>query len=297
MYYVPMFKEAKPVEIIFAAGKSLTPEAEQELGEALDLFEKRGYRAFSIRADSPDRLLQALSELSPEGRLFLAGSSEFFRVLREKGFAAAAWSHAGNREDRFPGALYVLEEPAWIDDDSLAKVYQRLTGSPWKILETERTLVREFTPEDLEDIYSLYDEEALRRLEPPGPDRDRERQILGEYIRRIYGLYGFGHWAVLSRKSGRLIGRMGFSVPSAREREVLGADAMLGYLTGKEARGRGITMEVTRALMDYGRDFLLFDRIGAEADADNRVSVHVLERLGFERVLEEDGKIFFARKA
>lgn len=297
MYYVPMFKEAKPVEIIFAAGKSLIPEAEQELGEALDLFEKRGYRAFSIRADSPDRLLQALSELSPEGRLFLAGSSEFFRVLREKGFAAAAWSHAGNREDRFPGALYVLEEPAWIDDDSLAKVYQRLTGSPWKILETERTLVREFTPEDLEDIYSLYDEEALRRLEPPGPDRDRERQILGEYIRRIYGLYGFGHWAVLSRKSGRLIGRMGFSVPSAREREVLGADAMLGYLTGKEARGRGITLEVTRALMDYGRDFLLFDRIGAEADADNRVSVHVLERLGFERVLEEDGKIFFARKA
>lgn len=297
MYDVPMFKEAKPSEIVFTTGKSLVPEAEEELKEALEILKKRGFRAVSIRAESPGSLSKALSELSPGGRLFLADSSEFFRVLRKRGFAAAAWSHAGNREDRFPGASYVLEEPAWIDDDSLAKVYQRLTGSPWKILETKRTLVREFTPEDLEDIYALYDEEALRHLEPPGPDRDKERRILEEYIQRIYGLYGYGHWAVLDKESGRLIGRMGFSVPSAREREVSGADAMFGYLTGRQARGKGITLEAARALLDYGRDFLLFEKVGAEADADNTVSVHILERLGFQRILEEDGKIFFVRKA
>ena len=295
MYDGPMFIEARPHEIIFAAGKALPREAQEELKEALALFEKRGYRAFFMEAETPERLAAALKGLTPEGKLFLAGDTALCKALKERGFAAAAWSHPGNREDRFPGASYVLEEPAWVDDDSLNKIYQRLTGNPWKILETERTLVREFVLEDLEDIYGLYDREALRRLEPPGPDRDREKQILKEYIRRIYGLYGYGHWAVLDKRSGRLIGRMGFSVPTARERELLGADAMLGYLTGKEARGKGITLEVTGDLLDYGRDFLLFERVGAEADADNTASVHVLEKLGFERVLEEEGKILFAK--
>lgn len=290
-----MFTEAKPYEIIFVTGKDLSPKAEEEIRMSLDLFEKRGFRALHVEAENGDCLSEVLVCPGPEGRLFLAGNTALCRALSEKGCAAAAWSHAGNREDRFPGALYILEEPAFVDDDSLAKIYQRLTGNPWKILETERTLVREFVPEDLEDIYGLYDREALRRLEPPGPDRDRERQILKEYIRRIYGLYGYGHWAVLDKRSGRLIGRMGFSVPTARERELSGADAMLGYLTGKEARGKGITLEVTGALLDYGRDFLLFERVGAEADADNTASVHVLEKLGFERVLEEEGKILFAK--
>ena len=297
MYDGPMFMEARPNEIIFAAGKALPREAQEELKEALDQFEIRGYRALFMEAETPEQLAAALKGLTPEGKLFLAGNTALCKALKERGFAAAAWSHPGNREDRFPGASYVLEEPAWVDDDSLNKIYQRLTGNPWKILETERTLVREFVPEDLEDIYGLYDEEAGRYLEPPGPDTERERQILKDYIGRIYGLFGFGHWAVLSKESGHLIGRMGFSLPTAREKEILGADAMLGYLTAKEARGAGLTLEVTRALLDYGKNFLLFERVGAEADAGNTASVRLLEKLGFERVMEEKGKILFSRKA
>ena len=72
---------------------------------------------------------------------------------------------------------------------------------------------------------------------------------------------------------------------------------MLGYLTAKEARGAGLTLEVTRALLDYGKNFLLFERVGAEADAGNTASVRLLEKLGFERVMEEKGKILFSRKA
>lgn len=297
MYYVPMFKEAKLCEIIFMTGKVLSPEGEAEIRESLDLFERRGIPARRMEAESPGSLRALLDGTLPEGKLFLAESSDIRRALEGLGFAAAAWSHGGNRQDPFPGASYVLEEPGWVDKDSLNKIYQRLTGNPWKILETERTLVREFVPEDLEDIYGLYDEEALRCLEPPGPDREREGQILREYIQRIYGLYGYGHWAVLDKRTGRLIGRMGFSVPTAREREVTGADAMLGYLAGREARGQGITLEVTGALLDYGRDCLLFEKVGAEADADNPASVRVLEKLGFERALEEDGKILFSRRA
>ena len=58
--------------------------------------------------------------------------------------------------------------------------------------------MREFTVDDLDGIYALYDGQARQYLEPPSADRAREREVLEAYIDRIYGLYGFGHWAVLA---------------------------------------------------------------------------------------------------
>ena len=137
--------------------------------------------------------------------LFLCGSGQTLRSLREKGLCAAGYSHAENAGESFSGAPYVLQEPDLVDRDSYCKIYEREAGLPWTILETERCLVREFTAEDLDGIYALYDDEACRFLEPPSEDRAHEREILEAYIRRIYGLYGFGHWAVLEKEPGPVL--------------------------------------------------------------------------------------------
>ncbi len=137
--------------------------------------------------------------------LFLCGSGQTLRSLREKGLCAAGYSHAENAGESFSGAPYVLQEPDLVDRDSYCKIYEREAGLPWTILETDRCLVREFTAEDLDGIYALYDDEARRFLEPPSEDRAHEREILEAYIRRIYGLYGFGHWAVLEKEPGPVL--------------------------------------------------------------------------------------------
>lgn len=137
--------------------------------------------------------------------LFLCGSGQTLRGLREKGLCAAGYSHAENAGESFSGAPYVLQEPDLVDRDSYCKIYEREAGLPWTILETDRCLVREFTSEDLDGIYALYDDEARRFLEPPSEDRAHEREILEAYIRRIYGLYGFGHWAVLEKEPGPVL--------------------------------------------------------------------------------------------
>jgi len=137
--------------------------------------------------------------------LFLCGSGQTLRNLREKGLCAAGYSHAENAGESFSGAPYVLQEPDLVDRDSYCKIYEREAGLPWTILETDRCLVREFTAEDLDGIYALYDDEARRFLEPPSEDRAHEREILEAYIRRIYGLYGFGHWAVLEKEPGPVL--------------------------------------------------------------------------------------------
>ena len=213
--------------------------------------------------------------------LYLTDSDRLLQLLRESGAPAAGFSHAENGSEKFPGVPYILEEPAYADSDSLLKIWQRLHGVPWRILITEHCIVREFRLEDLDAIDALYDEEARRWLEPPSEDREREKAILKAYIDRIYGLYGFGQWAVLDRENGRVIGRMGFSFPTPPEDEALKSDAALGYLLAPSHRHRGLAEEVCRELIKYGFKELGFEVISAEIAPENTASVQLAGRLGF----------------
>lgn len=234
------------------------------------------------------RVQQAPAWAGPGETLFLCEDGRVLKDLLEQGAFAIGYAHAENAGERFSGAPYIVQEPDMVDADSYVKMYERAAGLPWTILETEHCLVREFTVEDLDGIYALYDGQASRFLEPPSADRGREREILRAYIERIYGLYGFGHWAVVSREEpGVLMGRIGYSAITAsqeQEARALGIpdpDADFGFLLGAKWRGRGIAREVCRALVDYGISELGFTCIRADARNDNTASVRLLTGLGF----------------
>ena len=165
--------------------------------------------------DFPFRPLEAVS-IQPENTLILCDSGERIRTLQKMGFCAAGYSHAGNRSEQFRGVSYIIQEPDLVDFDSYEKIYERGAGLPWTILKTRRCLVREFTVDDLEGIYSLYDDRARMFLEPPSEDRAHEREILKAYIERIYGLYGFGHWAVLTTDAAAP-GKMDAALPGTAD--------------------------------------------------------------------------------
>ena len=165
--------------------------------------------------DFPFRTQEAVS-IQPENTLILCDSGERIRVLQKMGYCAAGYSHAGNGSEQFRGVSYIIQEPDLVDFDSYEKIYERGAGLPWTILKTRRCLVREFTVDDLEGIYSLYDDRARMFLEPPSEDRAHEREILKAYIERIYGLYGFGHWAVLAMEPAAP-GTTEPAVPGTRE--------------------------------------------------------------------------------
>ena len=263
--------------------------------------------------DFPFRLQEAVS-IQPENTLILCDSGERIRVLQKMGYCAAGYSHAGNGSEQFRGVSYIIQEPDLVDLDSYEKIYERGAGLPWTILKTRRCLVREFTVDDLEGIYSLYDDRARMFLEPPSEDRAHEREILQAYIERIYGLYGFGHWAVLTTDPaapgtmdplapGTLIGRIGFSAVTADKEAqaaalgVSGIDADFGFLVAASCRGTGIAQEVCEALLRYGFECLGFLRVSADADPRNGASIRLLQKLGFTAVGRADGKIFFIRDA
>ena len=258
-----------------------------EAAEAVQSFKQYGF-------DADLWVIEAGEEI-PEpdhNTLYLADSKRLLQMLADRGAVYCAYSHEANKGEELKPADYVLSEPQWVDRDSLVKIWQRGRHLPWTILETERCLVREFVPGDLEAICQLYDDEARKYLEAPSQDLEKERKILAAYIDRGCHLCGYGHWAVLDRGSGKLIGRMGFSFPKASAPGPA-VDATFGYLLHRDWRGRGIAREVCAALLDYGFTQLGFSIIGADAEASNEASAKILKSFGFTEVAREGEQRYY----
>ena len=252
-------------------------------------------RSYAQYGFGTDLLVIEAGEGIPEpeySALYLADSKRLLQMLSDRGAAFCAYSHSANQGEELRPADYVLMEPQWVDRDSLVKIWQRQRHIPWTILETERCIVREFVTGDLEAIYGLYDDEARRFLEAPSEDPDKERKILAAYIDRVYPLCGYGHWAVLDRGTGKLIGRFGFSFPKASAPGPV-PDASFGYLLHKDRRGRGIAREVCAALLEYGFSQLGFETVGADAEAANAASVKILQSFGFKEVAREKDQRYY----
>ena len=265
-------------KVFFYLDEQWYKECLPEAAEAVRAFRGYGFESDLWVVESGDVLPD------PEyDALYIADSERLLRQLQDLGAASCGYSHSGN------GGLM---EPQWVDRDSLVKIWQRQRRLPWTILETARCVVREFVPEDLEAIRALYDEEAERFLEAPSEDTEKERKILEAYIDRVYRLCGYGHWAVISRQTGELIGRIGFSFPNSSAPGPA-PDATFGYLVRKDMRGKGIAREVCAALIEYGFSQLGFERIGADAALSNTASAKILRSFGFREVARREDQRYY----
>ena len=145
------------------------------------------------------------------------------------------------------------------------------------MIETPRLILREFVPEDLAGLYSLYEESDTRFLEPLSKDRKEELEKLESYIHYIYGFYGFGLWAVCLKESGRLIGRCGLQVEFIGEQ----GDYELGYMISGKYQRMGYAGEAVRGILDYAGDELEASRVILRIDRENAPSRCFAEKIGF----------------
>lgn len=169
----------------------------------------------------------------------------------------------------------ILVEGVDFIPDSIIKIYQRLAKLPWHILDTKNLSLREMTVEDVDIFYSIYDNEALRFVEPLFSNPLDEKIYTQNYIKDIYGFYGYGLWTVIDKSTGNVIGRAGisnrdgFDIPE------------LGFILAGEYRGRGLGYEICRAILDYAKKELGFTVIQALVLPNNVISINLLKKLGF----------------
>ena len=99
--------------------------------------------------------------------LYVTDDAQTARSLRERGEAVLIYLHEDNQDQDFSDFFYAVEEPENLDPEYVDKVYRRLKGLPWDILETERCLIRETTPEDVNEFLTkALREQAINAKNP-----------------------------------------------------------------------------------------------------------------------------------
>lgn len=255
------------------------------LGEMFLSLWKSGMEALRLEAKEGEAFVQDLEgflakeKLCKEEILVVTDSLAVGASLEEKGIPVIGYLHEKNQAVGFSKVKYLIEDLSGLDVEYARLVYARKHGYPLEILETERCLVREITPEDVDRLYEIYEDPGITEyMENLYEDPDEERAYTKDYIRLVYGFYGFGMWLVVRKTDGRIIGRAGLD-PKEDGVE-------LGYMIEASLWNQGYATEVCRQILAYAEQKEI-PELYARTRSENVPSVRVLEKLGFRRMKEE----------
>ena len=218
--------------------------------------------------------------------LYITDKAFVLEALQAKGMYTIALYHSGTTDSLF-GTLFAIEDLSDMETEFFHKVWQRFEGIPWHIIETDRLIIREMCPSDLDGLYEMYeDPDVTRYTEGLFQDKEKELQYIHDYINNVYSYYGFGTWMLVHKNGGELIGRAGFNYRPGYE------DVELGFVIGKKYWRNGFAYEACKKLLEIGKSVYELENVQALVMEDNEASVCLLKKLGFfyQEDIELDGQ-------
>ena len=143
-------------------------------------------------------------------------------------------------------------------------------------LRTLRLLLRSFEPGDIPTIVRLAGarEIAATTINIPHPYTEEDAQNFLAHADEDFRAGRSVTFAVTALPAGDLCGAVGLAIVPAHER------AELGYWIGVPYWGRGFATEAACAVMAFGFETLLLNRIYASHFGGNTASQRVLEKAG-----------------
>ena len=168
-------------------------------------------------------------------------------------------------------------------------------------LETPRLILRQFTPDDAQNLLELdSDIEVIRYVDlgiiKNGKPLDKkyedyQNKVLPKWIQYYQQYPGYGFWAAIEKSSNEFIGW--FHLRSALDSQfnvisgLFHADEIeLGYRLRRVSWGKGYATEGSRALISKAFAELGTQCIVSSALAENRASTRVMEKAGLKLELQ-----------
>lgn len=143
-------------------------------------------------------------------------------------------------------------------------------------LRTERLILRKMERYDLDDVFEYASDPLVSKylLWYPHEDKRLTKEYL-KLVERNYKKKNFFDWGVSLAESGKLIGTCGFSAFN-----IINNSAEIGYVLGSGYWGNGYAKEAVDAVLNFGFNVLLLNRIEAKIMSDNYASKVVAKKCG-----------------
>ena len=150
---------------------------------------------------------------------------------------------------------------------------------------TPRLVLREFSPDDAEQMFLLNSDADVIKYtgDPPYPSVEEARNSLIQYDQ--YRKYNRGRLAMITKDTSEFLGWCGLKyLEDTKETD-------LGFRLHKKFWNKGYASEAGNACLEYGFTTLNLPVIIAHAMNENKASIHVLEKLGmkFTKDFDFDG--------
>jgi [ribosomal protein S5]-alanine N-acetyltransferase len=156
------------------------------------------------------------------------------------------------------------------------------------LIDTNRLAIRYLTEEDYHFIFKLLNEPSwIKYIGDKGiKTEDDAKNYIHTGPLQMYKDFGFGLYLVTLKENAAPIGLCGLIKRPSLE------NIDLGYAFLPEYTGKGYALEATKAVIHYGKEQLLLDKLVAITTIHNSKSENVLLKLGFSfdsLIKENDG--------
>ena len=124
------------------------------------------------------------------------------------------------------------------------------------IIETQRLLLQELSPEDFDALYAVLADSDIMQHYPYTFDAGRVQRWIAWNMER-YQKDGFGLWAVVLKESGEMIGDCGLTMQNING----SIQPEIGYHIAKAHQRQGYAKEAARACRDWAFENTPFNRV------------------------------------
>ena len=219
-----------------------------------------------------------------EGILYVTDNQTVIDFLKSANVPVAGYEKDNDSNLKCDYLFMDLDE---VEDEDFEAAYLREKGLPLFIADTARTIIRELSLSDIDELFKLYKHPEVTRFMEPLFDYNVEIEYEKNYIEYIYKFYGYGMWLVFDKETRELIGRAGIET---RDESCLEENqAELGYVIRPDLWKRGLAYEVCSKIIKLAREKYRLNSLIARCDKENLASIGLLEKLGFRLKKELDG--------